>query len=694
MKSLQFIIIILFSFVSFSQNYKDKLDEMIGYYNDDNNKYSAIANDLLNNKYGKIDNETRFYCEYFLGYELILKDEFIKALDKYKSLLKFCELNTIDDTYGNLRKCIKNIKSSIKSLDTLVANLPVENNSTPEINNTVTENSQNNVISETIKDDDKNKDISNNNNKTVTLTVSGTGKTIEEAKTNALRSAIEQAFGAYITSKTETLNDSIIKDNIVSISSGFVQSYDVISEYKASNEINTVTLIAVISIENLTSFAKNKGITVEFEGNMFVSKIMLQKINEESEFTAIKNLLTQTFYGLENSIQHELKVEEPMFVNDDTYRFKLEVIQKPNINYTKVWDYFKNSLKKISANNTEVLELKKNGKNIYQFNIDENIFFLRNEKSINAIYNFYVLSNLFSNNSYIVKNNFEIIKIKSLIGKYFDANTFNFDQYGRIYPQYEISNTSPQQLDIKDKYAERKSLLEYVKLNGFKLDYFLESNLIIRERHDYISREFKNIEIKSKFQENYIYYNLDYKLSDIKNLKKFEITRLPLDELLINYENYRTDIEKKEPYYCFLKGTKILTPDGEKNIEKIMVGDEVICFDDKGKLHVSEVESINSHQNAEVFEYSVWNGDSLFATPNHWVLTSENTFIEIGKINEMLTLVDVKGGLRPMTKINYFGKATVYNFIVKDYHTYIANGIRVHNGGKGKYKNKSLENNK
>jgi intein/homing endonuclease len=39
-----------------------------------------------------------------------------------------------------------------------------------------------------------------------------------------------------------------------------------------------------------------------------------------------------------------------------------------------------------------------------------------------------------------------------------------------------------------------------------------------------------------------------------------------------------------------------------------------------------------------------------------------------------------------MTKINYFGKATVYNFIVKDYHTYIANGIRVHNGGKGKYK--------
>ena len=36
----------------------------------------------------------------------------------------------------------------------------------------------------------------------VTLTTSGTGKTIEEAKNNALRSAIEQAFGAFISSQS------------------------------------------------------------------------------------------------------------------------------------------------------------------------------------------------------------------------------------------------------------------------------------------------------------------------------------------------------------------------------------------------------------------------------------------------------------------------------------------------------------
>ena len=144
------------------------------------------------------------------------------------------------------------------------------------------------------------------------------------------------------------------------------------------------------------------------------------------------------------------------------------------------------------------------------------------------------------------------------------------------------------------------------------------------------------------------------------------------------------NIEDREKLRCFLKGTKISTPQGNKSIENIKIGDEVVCFNDKGNLHTSVVESINSHENQDVYKYSVWNGESIYATSNHWVLTSENSFTEIGKLNEMLTLVDINGGLRPLTKAEYFGKETVYNFIVKDYHTYIANEIRVHNGGKGK----------
>ena len=61
--------------------------------------------------------------------------------------------------------------------------------------------------------------------KTVTLTVSAQGETISEAKQNALRDAIEQAFGTFISSNTEILNDELVKDEIVSVSNGNIQDY-------------------------------------------------------------------------------------------------------------------------------------------------------------------------------------------------------------------------------------------------------------------------------------------------------------------------------------------------------------------------------------------------------------------------------------------------------------------------------------
>lgn len=197
--------------------------------------------------------------------------------------------------------------------------------------------------------------------------------------------------------------------------------------------------------------------------------------------------------------------------------------------------------------------------------------------------------------------------------------------------------------------------------------------------------------IGTLFKNSQVKYEVHYPLDKIEKIEKFELEKISFSDLLNNYELYR-NIKERYIWSCFLKGTKISTPKGSKKIEEIKVGDEVICYDDKGNLHTSIVESINEHDNQDVYKYSVWNGEPLFATPNHWVLTSENTFSEIAKLNEMLTLVDIDGGLRPITKVEYYGKEKVYNFIVKDYHTYIANDIKVHNGGKGKYKSKRLVN--
>jgi hypothetical protein len=78
-------------------------------------------------------------------------------------------------------------------------------------------------------------------NKTVTLITSGQGKTQDEAKQNALRNAIEQAFGAFISSHTEVVNDNLVKDEIISISNGNIQKYEIISESALPDNLGYTT---------------------------------------------------------------------------------------------------------------------------------------------------------------------------------------------------------------------------------------------------------------------------------------------------------------------------------------------------------------------------------------------------------------------------------------------------------------------
>jgi hypothetical protein len=127
------------------------------------------------------------------------------------------------------------------------------------------------------------------NTNDVTLTVVGSGKTIEEAKTNALRSAIEQAYGAFVSSNTEILNDEIVKDEIVSISSGNIKEFKILSQSELTEDLVAMTLSATVSVTQLQSYAQSKGATVEFAGGTVAMNATLTNLNIEAEYEAIKN---------------------------------------------------------------------------------------------------------------------------------------------------------------------------------------------------------------------------------------------------------------------------------------------------------------------------------------------------------------------------------------------------------------------
>lgn len=222
--------------------------------------------------------------------------------------------------------------------------------------------------------------------KTVTLVVSGQGKTQDEAKQNALRSAIEQAFGTFISSKTEILNDNLVKDEIVSISNGNIKKYDVVSQIVLPNGNYTITLKAQLSIEKLSSFIENKGYKVVYGGDNYALNLKNIELNKTNEIKVISNLESVVFSFLNNIYSYKIKADEPKFIENDQYLIKIYTQVVPNDNFEKLINYLTSSLKTLSLNKKEIENLKSYNFPIYKIEyIDLNgkkyVFNMRNELS-------------------------------------------------------------------------------------------------------------------------------------------------------------------------------------------------------------------------------------------------------------------------------------------------------------------------
>ena len=134
---------------------------------------------------------------------------------------------------------------------------------------------------------------------------------------------------------------------------------------------------------------------------------------------------------------------------------------------------------------------------------------------------------------------------------------------------------------------------------------------------------------------------------------------------------------------CFSADTKISTPSGQVYIKDVKVGDEVLSFNDEGQISVNIVSKVFEHEPGDIYKLSYWGGEVL-VTSNHWILEANNTFLQVDKFNTDHCLVDEEGSFRPFKSLEFYELDKTYNITVENDHTYIANGIRVHNFGGGK----------
>ncbi len=243
----------------------------------------------------------------------------------------------------------------------------------------------------------------------VTLKVTGQGKTLDDAKRNALRGAIEQAFGTFISSNTNILNDQIVNDEIVSITNGNIRKFEILNEILLPDGFYSIILQTDVSVTSLTSFCKSKGISVEFSGSLFAFNVEMQELNERSEKIALVNIRNIIYQQLKNCFTYNIIAGNPVFSHNNLWDVPIEIVIKSNENYSAIQYLIMQYCNSVNLKGEEIENYKKLNKNTFLLNIGKHKFSFRNESVRNDIINLPYGLLLSSIKNIVIKNGIEKI---------------------------------------------------------------------------------------------------------------------------------------------------------------------------------------------------------------------------------------------------------------------------------------------
>ena len=421
------------------------------------------------------------------------------------------------------------------------------------------------------------KDEKNNSEKVVSLVTTGYGISKDEAKQMALRDALEQAFGVFISTNTKISNDDIISDEMTSLSNGNIQDFEVLSELKSSENQWLVTLKSTVSITELTSFVNNNvtGVNAKFKGNLFAFNVNQQILNEQNEIKAIRKTCETVKMLAENSFEYNISASEPFSIDggNNDWAIPLQVQVYKNLNFDRLSTLLYSTLKGISLSIDEAKNYISLNKPVFPITIasaDEKIAFilLRKEESrqeifktllffreavedfkiSNGVTSFTSLQNRveYYNNKRLNKgvddSRFELFQRSSSAKSPFYANFWNNERvsqyYNRKLGRY-ISTYQPATPKVKSMPINTSIPSKYYLDDKFRFVYDLKSEiesigngpgLIISFLPDYYRRNKK----KKKWVINDVILTIYYKdqktLEEINRIEEYIVVKKKLTE--------------------------------------------------------------------------------------------------------------------------------------------------------------------
>ncbi len=111
------------------------------------------------------------------------------------------------------------------------------------------------------------------------------GKARDDAIDDAMRKAVEQGVGTYVSSESLVKNMTLVEDRIYSESRGFIDSYKILSE-KRDDGVDEVTISAVVKMGNLAKKLEAIGLILRKKENPRVM-VVVRNVDANSAYGGV-----------------------------------------------------------------------------------------------------------------------------------------------------------------------------------------------------------------------------------------------------------------------------------------------------------------------------------------------------------------------------------------------------------------------
>ena len=331
---------------------------------------------------------------------------------------------------------------------------------------------------------------------------SGQGKTEEEATRIALRNALEDSYGTFISSSSIISNDILVSDEIISLVQGNIKKYKILNSTQLPDMQIYVTVKSIVALNKLSDFCQSNGMNIKFEGASIVMNIDQQIFNAKNEEKIINNIKEQILRMMNNVNIYDYKVES---INNHGENIQLEISATENQNGKLLYDLLFKTLASIKLNRNQKNTLDK-------LAIDYHSLQKLNKLHISPTFYLALPFSLGSFALFLLPDgNYEDNFSNGMSGLYYSSNI-----YVRSY------NTKNTINELIQKW--NGSLIKYKQIDNNGVEYNFSPGNIKHKK----TRK-KNMKYDSPYlsKTKHIFtYDIELPLDKIKKIKSFDITPL------------------------------------------------------------------------------------------------------------------------------------------------------------------------